>query len=199
VDYTPQYIATVKQFSAMEFMISGTANGTTSNATLSYQVTSSNGGIYGLNITVGSSGGSFSYAFKIDSNNNTVLSVTIFGSTLTGAEAKSTFDGAFALFGLEYTYGGALGLYTSSSYFHATGTAPQTFGSTTFPITTYVANNLPESINACGVSSTLTAYTLGVGTPSGTSLQFITYLHIAGSSSEGTFDDLFQLVSMTVA
>ncbi len=183
----------------MEFRISGTFNGTTSNDTLGYMITSSSGGIYNGNITETAAGTTISYAFSVDSNNNSVLSVTYFGSTFKGAEAKTFFDGTFALFGLEYTYGGALGLYTSSSYFHSTGAASMTFGTTTFQVTTYVANSLPETINACGESSTLTDYTLGVGTPPGTSLQFITYLHVAGTDSSGTFDDTFQLVSMTVS
>jgi hypothetical protein len=200
VDRTAQYIATVKQFSAMEFRISGTYNGTASNSTLSYLVTSSSGGIYTVNFTEGAAGQTIVASFVLDSNNDTVLSVNYFGQTLPGSEAKSLFDGEMALFGLEYTYGGALGLYTSSSYFHSTGTASMTFGQTSFQVTTYVANNVPETINDCGVSSTINAYTLGVGTPPGLSLQFITYLHVAGTNSNGaSYDDTFQLVSMTVA
>jgi len=183
----------------MNFNITGSYNGTASSESFSYMVTSTAGGIYNVSITSGSASQSVSFSFQVDTNNDTVLSATITGYTITGSQAKTEFDDIFALFGLEYTYGGALNLYTSSSFFHATGTAPATFGTTTFSVTTYEANTIPETINECGVSTTLNAYTLGVGTPPGTTLQFITYLHIAGTDSSGSFEDTFQLVSMTVA
>jgi hypothetical protein len=101
------------------------------------------------------------------------------------------------LFGIEEMFGGTISVYESSAYFHSTGTALMTFGTATFPVTTYVANSLPLSLNECGIASNITAYTLEVGTPPGTSLQFITYLHFA-STFPTTEDITFQLVSMTV-
>jgi len=189
----------------MEFKISMTINGTTTNSTLSYQVTSPSAGIYNVNVSIGSSLASgivVSSAFSVDSNNDTVLSASEVISnqsiTLPKSEAKSDFDSMMSLFGLEETYGGELGLYTSSAYFHSTGTAPMTFGTTTFPVTTYVANSLPTTVSACGITNTITAYTLKVGAPPGTSLQFITYLNLAISSPQSE-NITFQLVSMTVA
>ncbi len=134
--------------------------------------------------------------FVVDSNNESVISGAISGYKFTGVQAKTEFDSIMSLFGLEYTYGGALNVYTSSAYFHSTGTAPMTYGTTTFPVTTYVANNLPETVDTCGINSTITAYTLEVGTPPGTSLQFITYIHVATSAPTNE-DITFQLISMT--
>ncbi|HZW85811.1 MAG TPA: hypothetical protein VFE91_07930, partial [Nitrososphaerales archaeon] len=124
--------------------------------------------------------------------------VTVSGYTFTGASAKGTFDGFMALFGLEETFGGYIGIFTSPQYFHVTGTAPMTFGTTTFDVTTYVANSLPLMVNECGYTATITDYTLQVGTPPGTSLTFITLMHFV-STAPNADDITFQLVSMTVA
>jgi hypothetical protein len=181
----------------MEFQVSGISSGTGSaNETFSYMVTSASGGIYHVSASLNSASNETA-AFVVDSNNDSVLSATISGYTVSGSEAKPIFDGLMGLFGLEYTFGGALDVYTSSAYFHSTGTASMTFGTVTFPVTTYVANTLPQTLDECGVSATITAYTLQVGTPPGTSLMFITLLHFAGTSSSGTEDITFQLVSMT--
>jgi hypothetical protein len=188
----------VAKFSAITFTISGTSSGTFQNATLSYHTTTVSSGIYDVNITVASSSGTTSGLARVDSNNQSVISVTISGHTFYGAQAKSFFDTIMALFGLEEAYGGNVGLFTSSAYFHSTGTASMTFGSATFDVTTWVANSLPLSVNQCGYSANITAYTIEVGTPPGTSLTFITLLHIATSSPQN--DDItFKLVSMTVA
>ena len=181
----------------MEFSVSGITGGSSSNETFGYTVTSSSGGIYDATVNATSSSSSYGVSFVVDSNNNTVLSVTVSGYTVTGSQAKTEFDAFMALFGLEYTYGDYLNVYTDSTYFHSTGTASMTFGTVTFPVTTYAANTIPLTVNECGVSATITAFTLQVGTPPGTSLEFITLLHFA--SSAPTAEDItFQLVSMTV-
>ena len=182
----------------MQFSVSESNGTKTTNATLSYTVTSATGGIYDVNFTISSSGGGgTTESYKVDSNNDSVLSATFSGYTIYGSEAKSIFDGSMSLFGLEYTFGGAINVYTSSQYFHSTGTTSMTYGTATFPVTTYVANSLPLSVDECGISSTISAYTLEVGTPTGTSLLFITYLHIETTAPQ-TEDITFQLVSMTV-
>jgi len=175
-----------------------TTSGQTNNATLSYTVISSSGGILTLNFNVTTSEGNEGFGATVDANNNTVLSVSFSGQTLSGSEAKSIFDSFMTVFGLEETYSNEYGVLTDSAYFHSTGTAPQTFGTTTFDVTTWVANNLPETYSSCGITGTISDYTLNVGTPPGTSLTFITYLHVVESSPQ-TEDITFQLVSMTVA
>jgi hypothetical protein len=198
-DFTPQYIKLIQQFSSIEFKISDTNGTKTTNETISYMVTSASGGIYNLDMNF-SSGSGASASFVVDSNNDTVLSVTFSGFTQKGSVAKTEFDAFMGIFGLQQYYGNVLGVFTSSAYFHSTGTPSRTFGTTTFTVTTYEANSLPESFTACGITSSITAYTLEVGTPPGTSLQFITYLHIAGTdNSNKNYDTTFQLVSMTVA
>ncbi|MDA4119579.1 MAG: hypothetical protein OK436_03230, partial [Thaumarchaeota archaeon] len=186
------------KFSAIKFIISGTYNGTATNSTLSYHTATVSSGIYDVNITVATSSGTETSLARVDSNNESVISVTASGYTFYGAQAKSFFDTFMALFGLEESFGGNVGLFTSSAYFHSTGTASMTFGSATFDVTTWVANSLPLSVNQCGYSANITAYTIEVGTPPGTSLTFITLLHIATNSPQNE-DVTFKLVSMTVA
>lgn len=160
-------------------------------------VTSSSGGIYNVNVTIlVGTNTTVGYGFSVDANNATVLSATVSGYTIPKSEAKSFFDESMAFFGLQQYYSGDIGLFTAGQYFHSTGTATMTYGTTSFPVTTYAANTLPFMINQCGVNSSFTAYTLEIGTPPGTTLQFITFLHVAGTSN-GIFADVtFQLVSM---
>jgi len=199
VDYTPQYIGLISKYSQITFTVEGSYNGTKDqNSTFSYQSTVVSSGIYDVNITFASSGSTESGLARVDSNNASVISVTFSGYTFSGPQAKSFFDGLFALFGLEYTYGGYEGILTNSGYFHSTGSQQMTFGQTSFSVTTWVANSLPLSVNQCGYSADLTAYTLQVGSPPGSSLNFITYLHLA-SDSPTAEDFTFQLVSMTQA
>jgi len=182
----------------MDFQISETINGTQhTNATLSYLVTKSSGGIYTVNMTLATSETqNITYTYVVDANNNTVLSATYAGFTFYGSDAKTEFDATMSLFGLEETFGGAISVYTSSQYVHSTGHSSMTFGTTTFEVYTYVANSLPLAFNSCGISSDVTAFTLEVGTPPGTSLQFITYLNFA-STSPTELSVTFQLISMT--
>ena len=199
VDYTPQYIDLISKFSQVTFTVEGTTNGTQSeNSTISYSATTVSSGIYDVNITFNSAGSAVSGIARVDSNNESVISVTFAGYSFYGDEAKSFFDSDFALFGLEYTYGGYENILTDSAYFHSTGTSTMTFGPTSFAVTTWVANSLPLSVNECGYSSDITDYTLQVGTPPGTSLNFITFLHYA-SDSPTSEDFTFKLVSMTQA
>lgn len=199
VDYTPQYINLIKTYSAIEFKVSelNSTSGQQNNSTISYTTTSPSSGIYDVNFTITLSTGLESFGATVDANNNTVLSVSYSSFSFTGSQAKSFFDSFMAVFGLEETYGGEVSVLTDPAYFHSTGTSSMTFGTVSFDVTTWVANNLPESYSACGITSTISAYTLQVGTPPGTTLPFITYLHVvetAPSSESFTI----QLVSMTV-
>jgi hypothetical protein len=181
----------------MEFKTSGTYNGSNETALLSYQVTSSSGGIYNLNVNYTSSGQSGSATASVDANNDTVLSVSTSGFPVPKAYAKTAFDSFMSAFGLSLTYTDEIGVFTDSAYFHSTGTASMTFGTTSFDVTTWVPNSPPVTVSACGVTTVLTNYELQVGTPPGTSLTFITYLHVVETSPD-TADFTWQLVSMTV-
>jgi hypothetical protein len=180
-------------------MDQNTTSGTWENETITYSSTVISSGIYNASIMFNTPSGQLSGWAEVDANNDTIVSVTFSGYTITGSLAKTEFDSFMSLFGLEYTYGGQEAILTDPSYFHSTGTAPMTFGTTTFDVTTYVANNLPESVTACGITETLTNYTLEIGTPPGSTLPFITYIHFEGSSSSSPTPTnvIVQLVSMT--
>ncbi|HUI85998.1 MAG TPA: hypothetical protein VLY21_02440 [Nitrososphaerales archaeon] len=198
-DFTPQYISLVQSFSSIQFSESDTYNGTQNSATFGYVATSVGGGIYDVNITETSGNSTIpSIVFKVDSNNESVISATVEGFTFYGAEAKSYFDTSMSLYGLQQYYDNELQVFTDSSYFHSTGTTTMTYGSVSFPVTTYEANSLPFTLDECGVDSQVTAYQLEVGTPPGTSLLFITYIHFAGTTNGTSEDVTFQLLSMTV-
>ena len=199
VDYTPQYIALIATFSSIKFQINATNNGTPESTTLGYTRTTVSSGIYNATLAITTSGGQTeSASFIVDSNNNTVLSATIAGFQLPKAEAKTTFDEEMSIYGLQEYFSGEIGVFTDPAYFTNQGTSSKTFGTVSFDVTTWVANNVPETVDYCGVSSTINAYTLQVGTPPNTSLLFITYLHFDGTSQGQTEDVTFQLLSMTV-
>ena len=198
IDYTPQYIGLIQKFSSIEFTISDNNGTVTQNTTLSYQVVGSNGGVRDVNFTLFANGTPTYAEAAVDVNANTVLWVDFTGYNATGSVATSFFDDLMGFFGLQYTYQGLIPELTSTQYFHSTGTSSMTFGQATFDVTTWVANSLPLNVDSCGYTATLTDYTLQFGTPPGTSLTFITFMHIAETAPQ-TDDITFKLVSMTLA
>jgi hypothetical protein len=134
----------------------------------------------------------------------TVLAVNVAGTNITGSPAQQMIVGVFAGFSAEVQAGNQLSTYTANQYFHTTGTSSVTIGSSTFPVTNYAANTLPQTITDCitGATTNLTAYKLSVGTPSGTSYKVVTYMQLAGSSTSNgqpvNFNYVIQIVSLTV-
>jgi hypothetical protein len=138
----------------------------------------------------------------------TVLAINVAGQNLTGTTAQSMIVGVFAGFSAEVQAGSQLSTYTASQYFHTTGTSSVTIGSNTFSVTNWAANTLPQTITSCssgltaGTTTNLTAYKLSVGTPKGTSYQVVTYMQLAGSSTNNgqtsNFNYVIQIVSFTV-
>ena len=202
MDYTPQFIGLIKQFSSIQFQVNGTENAKSYSEAFGYTSTTIQSGIYNVSATLSANNTALNYYFVVDSNNDSVLSATTsvagYKYTVYGAEAQTFFDSSLGLYGLEEYFSNDLGVFTDSAYFTNQGTTTQTFGTVSFPVTTYVAKSANEVIDYCGVSATLTAYTLSVGTPPGTTLQFLTYLHFAGTANGGSEDITFQLKSMTV-
>jgi len=136
--------------------------------------------------------------------NGTAIAVNIAGQNLTGTEANSLVTGAFAGFYEEIDVGQQQSFYSGDAqYFHSTGTASATIGSNTVTVTNYALNSLPETVNSCGTLSNYTAFTLSIGTPSGTNFPIATNLHFAGTSTvNGTpssFDVSVQVTAFTVA
>jgi hypothetical protein len=197
VDYTPQYIGLIKEFSSIQFSINGTEGSSAENETFGYTTSEVQSGIYNVSLTNSLSPG-LAFSFIVDTNNNTVISANISGYIVTGASAKMEFDEVMSLFGLEEYYTGEIGVFTDPTYFVNEGTSTQTFGAVSFQVTTWGLKSVGESFDTCGVSATLNSYVLKVGTPPGTSLLFITYLEFSGTSNGTTSDITFQLVSMTL-
>jgi len=182
----------------MQFNISQTSNGKATSETIGYTTTSPSSGIYNVTMADISNSTTVNFIFLVDANNNTVLSASSAGYTLPQSYAKSSFDEIMSVFGLNEYFSGEIQVFTDPAYFTNQGTQTMTFGTVSFPVTTWVANSPNEAISYCGVSATITAYTLQTGTPPGTSLLFITYLHFAGTANSGSEDVTFQLTSMSV-
>jgi hypothetical protein len=178
--------------------MSGTTGGKSVNYTFGYTSAVVQSGIYNVTSTMTTNGTSYSFVFIVDSNNNSVISASVSGFTVTGAEAAEEFTSIMGIFGFQDVYANELSVYTNPAYFVNQGTTTGTFGPVSFPVTTYGLKSPNETFTTCGVSATITAFTLQVGTPPGTSLQFITYIHFAGTANGSTGDYTFQLVSMTI-
>jgi len=198
VDYTPQYIELIQQFSSMNYTLTGTENGQGVSTSVSYTTTSPQPGIYNVTVPLVFSGTKVSYSFLVDSNNNTVLAYALAGMKMPSSSAKQSFDGVMSVFGTYYTYSNNLGFYESSQYFTNEGTTTKTFGTVSFPVTTYVAKSSNEAFSYCGFSGSITSYTLEVGTPPGTSLPFVVYVNFAGTENGYSVNVTLQLISMTI-
>jgi hypothetical protein len=134
----------------------------------------------------------------------TTLAVNVLGQNFTGPTANSFITGAFAGFYQEIEVGQQQSFYSSASqFFHSTGTSSVTIGANKVTVTNYAANSLPETVEACGSTSTYTAFSLSIGTPSGTSFPIVTSMHFAGTStvngSPSSFDISIQVTSFTLA
>jgi len=179
-------------------------NGKAHNLTASYQVVYSSSTEYEINITVALPHRNYSTTVWL-LGNGTVASMTNAGTNFTGAAANEYFQGIFSLWGTELAYAQQITTSTSYSYFSSTGTSTVTLGPSTFTVTNYTAKALPETISLCnGQSSTLTAGSFSVGTPSGSSYPLITYIDLAGSSAGAsgtttTYSFISRITSVTVA
>ena len=133
--------------------------------------------------------------------NGTALAIDAEGFNFTGSEASGFLLSEFAGFSAEIAYGNQLGIFTATSYFHSTGTSSVTIGPSTFTVTNWAANNIPETLSSCTTNQeTLTAYNLSEGTPKGSSYPLVTSMNFAGTDSSGnSFDYVITLTSITVA
>jgi hypothetical protein len=133
----------------------------------------------------------------------TAIAVNIEGFNLTGTEAQQSIAGVFAGFTLQIQADSYIALYTSSNYFHSTGTSTVSIGPTQVSVTNYQANTLPETISGCGQTSTLTAFAFSVGTPKGANLPLVTYENFAGNEivngQQENFAYVLQVTSITLA
>ena len=172
------------------------------NLTESYSTVYVSSTTYKVNVSSTAAGQNIVYTAWV-LKNGTALAIDIEGYNLTGSVAQEGLAGVFAGFAAQVEAGTEISLYTTSSNFHPTGTSTVSIGPTPVVVTSYAANTLPETIADCGTSTTLTAYSLSVGTPQGTNSSLIIYEHLAGSeTADGqttALDVVLQVTSITLA
>lgn len=182
---------------------SSTSDGQTVNASASYATVYESSTTYKVNVTYIGGGQNVTSTMWI-LKNGTVLALDQSGDNFSSSVSNALILDYFAGFTVEAEASSQLSLYTSSSFFHSNGTSSATIGSTSFTVTKYAANSLPETITPCGgASATLTAYTLSVGKPTGSSVPLVTLMQL--SETQGSGDQAesigysIQLTSVTVA
>jgi hypothetical protein len=207
---TENVIPLLSAYKAMSIETNGTSStsGSTSTSPVSYSYTESYNTIYASSTTYKVAITSIEGGQNITETvwllrNGTALAINIEGQNLTGSFVQEELVGVFAGFTLQVQADSYIGLYTSSNYFHSTGTSTVSIGPTQVSVTTYSANTLPETVSGCGTTSTLTAYAFSVGTPKGAALPLVTYEHFAGSDivngQTQTYDYVLQVTSITLA
>jgi len=174
-------------------------NGQTQTVTASYTVVYHSKTTFKVNITETDNGQPLPSMAVYILNNGTAIALDEAGFNFTGSTLSSEIVSIFAPFETEISFGDQLSTYTSSSYFHSTGTSTVTIGPSTFTVTNYVANGLPESLSSCGISETVTAYSLSVGTPPGSTYPLVTSMNLAYTTSTGGLNVEITLTSITVA
>jgi hypothetical protein len=103
------------------------------------------------------------------------------GNNITGVEARSFSGSIFFGFVLETQYSQSLAYYITNGNIHSTGSSTVTLGPTKMSVTSYSATSYPFTVTDCSGTTSITEFSLAVGTPPGTSFQFITSFHLAGT------------------
>jgi len=191
-------------FSALKLdynVASGTAS---ENLTESYTTVYASPTTFKVNVASAVNGENTTATVWILKSNGTALAIDEAGANLTGPIGQDMVIGLFAGFSAEVEAGAQLSTYAASQYFHSTGTASVTLGTSTFTVTEYAANTLPETVSSCSLApTTLTSFALAVGTPKGSSYELVTSMTFGESSTSGgvttTTDVSVQVVSLTVA
>lgn len=179
-----------------------TANGLTDNTTGSYTTVYDSATTYKIDLTYTSNGQSTPATLWIQKSGS-LVAVDEGGQNITGALSSEIVTAYFAGFAAEAAAATQIGAYTSSSYFHSTGTSSVTVGSNTLTVTNYAINTSGETFTPCGASPiALTSYSLSVGTPSGSSTPVVTSMNLAGtetvSGQSVTIDYTISLISFAV-
>jgi len=186
-------------YSGLSMSFQEVISGTTSTVTASYTVVYHSHTTYKVQLTEADNGNPIPAATVWILNNGTAIALEEEGLNFTSSGVTSSIAGIFAAFATEVSFGNQLSTYTSSSYFHSIGTTSVTIGPSTFTVTNYVANSLPENLATCGISETLTAYSMSVGIPTGSTYPLVTSMNIAYTTSSGSLDVEITLTSITVA
>jgi len=114
-------------------------------------------------------------------SNGSTLALDVSGTNITGTEARGFSGSIFFGFLLESQYSQSLAFYISNGNIHSTGSSSVTLGPTKMTVTSYSASSYPFSVTDCYGTTSFTNFSLQVGTPPGTSYQFITLFHVAGT------------------
>jgi hypothetical protein len=134
--------------------------------------------------------------------NGTFLAIYGYGENLTGSLAQEAGPDTFAVFA-ELQNVANVSMYITSSDYHLTGMATLPIGPTLVSVKSYGANSLPETLNECGVTEIITAFSLSIGTPVGSNSSLIVQEHLTEHNAAGVLneaDDVGLLVtSITLA
>jgi hypothetical protein len=180
----------------------GTSDGQTYNTTASYITVYASSTTYKINMTYIGNNQNLTMPIWI-LKNGTVLAIDESGQNITGLIGNQLIMSYFAGFAIESEVAAQLSSYTASAYFHSAGTTSVTIGPSTFTVTNYTANSLPETFTPCGGATiSLSTYSLSVGTPTGANAPIVTSLQFAGSETSGgqtsSISYVIKLTSITV-
>jgi hypothetical protein len=189
-------------YSSLSISFTGTKNGKTRDLNFAYSVVYKSPTTYkvSLNFLINSKARTATIWVL---NNGTILAYyASTGVNYTGSTASNTVLGYFA--DLESLDIMAL-QSTNTAYFHSNGTSTATIGPNSFPVTNYVLNTTPETIQGCNNSgyATLSSSSVNLGTPSGSSFELVESANFVGSftTASGTeaVDYTYQVTALTVA
>jgi hypothetical protein len=158
----------------------GTAAPVTETISEAYSLQYTSSSTYKVLFTIGLPGEDTAFTEWFQ-NDGSLIALYSDGQNLTGSTYQSIAIEGFAGF-LAADSSIDPSIYTSSTYFHATGTSTANIGPTQLSVTTYAANTLPENFTNCGVQETLIGFSFSVGTPQGTSATVVTKEYIDAST-----------------
>jgi hypothetical protein len=191
----------------MGFSMRANSSSGNANLTVNYVIISqsSSGGVthYKVNITqtaTGSSGTSTITTQSALDSTGAVQWVYYAGSNYTGSQADLFFQGFAASFAVYTSLQPLFSQITGAQGITLLSSGTATFGPTTLNVKTYGAASLPLDVTFCGNSVHLTRFALQFGQATGSSIQIMTLLSTAGTTttSSGTqsYDVVFQLTSI---
>jgi hypothetical protein len=102
------------------------------------------------------------------------------GTNLTASSDQALAGSTFAIF-QEVAHPTNLTAYTNPAKYHVSGTSTEDIGKIQMNVNTYVPNVLPETFNECGLSTSISAFALQLGTPQGSNASLLVDEHIAAS------------------
>ena len=186
-------------YSEIAIHFNGTYNGNGADETTDYQVISSTGPEFKVNVTLSTGGDVIRYTDFV-LKNGTASAVEYAGSSYTGSYAEGLYVSSISTYYISNLFGeaGLLGELQSGSFVHSTGTTTQKIGPTSVSVTSYQPNTLPLVQDQCGTSSNFSKFSLSTGTVPGKSTILLTSMDIAGSfASDGASNTVDLSLSVT--